>query len=55
MKEALAEVKRAQPKAKAKSEPKARSRTTSRPLPEIVLPIKFISMISLAIAIHPHQ
>ena len=47
MKEALAEVKKAQPKAKAKSEPKARSRTRSQPLPEIVLPIKDDSIVHI--------
>ena len=47
LKEALAEVKKAQPKAKAKSEPKARSRTRSQPLPEIVLPIKDDSIVHI--------
>ena len=48
MKEALAEVKKAQPtNGKAKSEPKARSRTRSQPLPEIVLPIKDDSIVHI--------
>ena len=45
LKDALAEVKKAQPQAKANSEPKARSRTRSQPLPEIVLPIKDDSIV----------
>jgi len=44
LKEALADVKKA---TQAKSEPKARSRTRSQPLPEIVLPIKDDSIVHI--------